>query len=144
MIRGLVDGAEILFTNEYESYLLMQKTGWSADEVLDRVGVRVTTHGADGTVVERAGEADVRVPVVPATTVADPTGVGDAFRAGFLSARSWGLEVERAAQVGSLLATLCLETVGTQEYTLDRDDALARLEKTYGEAAATEVAAHLS
>jgi adenosine kinase len=111
--------------------------------VLMRVAVRITTHGADGAVIAQPSEADVRVPVVPAASVADPTGVGDAFRAGLLSARSWGLSWERAAQVGSLLATLCLETTGTQEYSLDRDDALNRLGTAYGAAAAEEIAPHL-
>src|SRR3954468_4486672 len=142
-VRALVEGADVLLTNAYESALTEHKTGWSPDEVLARVGGRVTTHGGDGTVVEVAGEA-VKVPVVPARAVADPTGGGDAFRAGFLAGRSWGLGLERAAQVGSLVATLCLETVGTQEYTVDRDDALRRLTGTKGDAAAEDVAAHLT
>jgi adenosine kinase len=142
-VRALVDGADVLLTNAYESALTERKTGWSADEVLDRVGIRVTTHGAAGAVVEQRGEPALTVPVVPAGEVRDPTGGGDAFRAGFLSARAWGLGLERAAQVGSLLATLCLETVGTQEYAVHRDDALERLERAYGPDAAAEVAPHL-
>jgi adenosine kinase len=141
-VRALVEGADVLLTNAYESALTEHKTGWSAEEVLARVGVRVTTHGGDGTVVETAGDV-VKVPVVPARTLADPTGGGDAFRAGFLAARSWGLALERSAQVGSLVATLCLETVGTQEWTLDRDDALQRLTAAYGADAAVEIAPHL-
>ena len=142
-VRTLIDGAELLVTNAYEAAMVEHKTGWSADDVLKRVAVRVTTHGADGAQIARPGQADVVVPVVVARSIADPTGVGDAFRAGLLSARSWGLEWERAAQVGSLLATLCLETTGTQEYTFDRADALGRLESTYGADAASAIAAHL-
>ena len=141
-VRALVEGADVLLTNAYESALTEHKTGWSADEVLARVGVRVTTHGGDGTVIETAADT-VKVAVVPARTLADPTGGGDAFRAGFLAARSWGLSLERSAQVGSLVATLCLETVGTQEWTLDRDDALQRLTAAYGADAAVEIAPHL-
>jgi adenosine kinase len=141
-VRALIDGADVLLTNAYEAALTEHKTGWSAAEVLDRVGVRVTTHGADGVVIDRAGE-QTRVGVVPARNLADPTGGGDAFRAGFLSGRSWGLSLERAAQVGSLLATLCLETVGPQEYDVHRDDALARLTEAYGDEAAAEIAPHL-
>ncbi len=142
-VRALVDGAEVLLTNAYESALTERKTGWSSDEVLRRVGVRVTTHGADGTLVEQVGEASIRVPVVPARTVADPTGGGDAFRAGFLVGRSRHLSLERSAQLGSLVATLCLETVGTQEYVVQRADAEHRLAEAYGAAAAAEIAAHL-
>ena len=141
-VRTLIDGADVLLTNAYEAALTEHKTGWSAAEVLDRVGVRVTTHGADGVVIDQGGE-QTKIGVVPARQLADPTGGGDAFRAGFLSGRSWGLSLERAAQIGSLLATLCLETVGTQEYDVDRDDALARLNEAYGADAAADIAAHL-
>jgi len=77
--------------------------------------------------------------VVPAERIADPTGVGDGFRAGFLAALAWGLPPQRCAQVGCLLATLVLETVGTQEYALGHADFLDRLAQTYGEDAAMDV-----
>ena len=143
-IRKLIDGATYLFTNEYESALTEQKTGWSPEEILDRVKVRVTTHGAKGVVIERKGEPAISVPVVPVTEKRDPTGVGDGFRAGFLAGLSWDLPYERCAQIGSLIATYVLETVGPQEYTLDRTAVLARLTETYGEEAAAEIGAHLS
>lgn len=143
LIRSLVEGAAYLFSNEYEAALIAQKTGWSDEEVLSRVGIRVITHGKDGVRVERAGADPVQVPVVPAHTVADPTGVGDAFRAGFLAGLAWGLSLERCAQVGCLLATHVLETVGTQEYRLEPQRALERFAEAYGEEAAGEVAAHL-
>jgi len=143
-IRALVDGATYLFTNEYEAGLVHAKTGWSDAEVLDLVGTRLTTHGAKGVVVQRKGEPDLHVDVVPANEVADPTGVGDGFRAGFLAATAWGLGLERACQVGALLATHVVETVGPQEYVITREGFLARLAGTYGEEAAAEVAPHLS
>jgi adenosine kinase len=142
-IRRLVDGAALLLTNAYEAALTEHKTGWTGGQVLEKVGVRVTTHGKDGSTVESAGSEPILVPVVPAEKTADPTGVGDAFRAGFLSGRAWGLSLERSAQVGSLLATLCLETVGTQEYAVDPVRDLKRLRTAYGEEAAEEIAAHL-
>jgi adenosine kinase len=115
----------------------------SAAEVLAAVGTRVTTHGGDGVVIQQTDQDDIRVPVVPATKIVDPTGVGDAFRAGFLAARSWGLGLERAAQLGSLLATYCLESLGPQEYAFDKTAGQARLGEVYGEAAAGEIAARL-
>ncbi len=143
-IRAMVTGARYLFCNEYEKGLLEQKTGWSDAEVLEHVDVRITTHGARGVLIEAPKEnVRLEVPVVPATTIADPTGVGDAFRAGFLAGLSWDLPFERAAQVGSLLATLVLETVGPQEYEVDSEDLLARFRSTYGDEAADEVAPHL-
>jgi len=144
LIRSLVEGAAYLFSNEYEAALIAQKTGWSDEEVLSRVGIRVITHGKDGVRVEQAGADPVQVPVVPARTVADPTGVGDAFRAGFLAGLAWGLSLERCAQVGCLLATHVLETVGTQEYRLEPQRALERFAEAYGEEAAGDVAGHLA
>ncbi len=91
LIRDLIDGAEILFSNEYESALIEKKTGWSADEVLDRVGTWVVTLGAQGVRVERSGQEPIVVAAVPEIEKVEPTGVGDAFRAGFLAALEWGL-----------------------------------------------------
>ncbi|WP_462186315.1 MULTISPECIES: carbohydrate kinase family protein [unclassified Frankia] len=142
-IRELVVGAAYLFCNEYEKALLASKTGWSDEEILARVGVRVTTHGKDGAVIEAPESDPIRVPVVPARATPDPTGVGDAFRAGFFAGRSWDLSLERSAQVGSLLATLVLETIGTQEYTVEPSEVLKRLTEAYGSDAAAEIAEHL-
>jgi adenosine kinase len=144
MVRQLVDGAAYLFTNDYEAALVSRKTGWSSDEVRARVGVRVTTHGREGVVVERRGSGAVKVPAALTEAVADPTGVGDGFRAGFLAGLAWGLPDERCAQVGCVLATLVLETVGTQEYGLGRAVLLDRVAAAYGDAAAADVAPHLN
>ncbi len=126
-IKQLVDGAAYLFSNEYEAGLIEQKTGWTSDEVLARVGVRVTTLGKNGARIEVArASPPIEVPCPAEELKADPTGVGDAFRAGFLSGLTWGLSHERCAQIGSLLATYVIETVGTQEYDLAQQHFLAR------------------
>ncbi len=143
-IRLLVDGAAYLFTNEYEAALTEQKTGWSSDEILDRVGTRVTTLGPNGVRIERRGEAMIQVPTPKETHKADPTGVGDAFRAGFLAGLAWGLPLQRCAQVGSLLATHVIESIGTQEYELARRSFLLRIREAYGDQAAEEIGAHIS
>lgn len=142
-IRHLVDGARYLFSNEYEAALLEQKTGWSPDEVLSRVEVRITTLGKRGSRIERAGEPPVAVPAAGEPAGVDPTGVGDAYRAGFLAGLGWGLPLERSAQLGSLLATYVLETVGTQEYELSRSDVLRRMAVAYGEDAAADIEPHV-
>jgi adenosine kinase len=142
-IRLLIDGAAYLFTNEYEAALTEQKTGWSADEILDRIGTRVTTLGPNGVRIERRGEAMLHVPTPRETHRADPTGVGDAFRAGFLAGLAWGVSLQRCAQVGSLLATHVIESVGTQEYELARHAVMLRIREAYGDLAAREIGAHI-
>ncbi|HWM05725.1 MAG TPA: carbohydrate kinase family protein [Actinophytocola sp.] len=135
-IRELVDGASYLFTNEYERTLLTYKTGWADTDVLDRIGTWVTTHGRLGVTIESCERPTVTVPVVAPRGRTEPTGVGDGFRAGFLAGIERGLDQERAAQLGCMLATLVLETVGTQEYTIDPTSCAQRLAQTYGVAAA--------
>ncbi|MFE9553418.1 carbohydrate kinase family protein [Streptomyces sp. NPDC006692] len=142
-IRTLLEGATYLFSNEYEKGLIENKTGWSDEEILAKVGHRVTTLGSRGVRIEKAGAEPIVVGVPEEEAKVDPTGVGDGFRAGFLTGLSWGVGHERAAQLGCMMATLVIETLGTQEYTLRRAHFMDRFTKAYGEEAAAEVRAHL-
>jgi adenosine kinase len=141
-VRALVDGAAYLFCNEYEEALIERKSGWGGADVLERVQVRITTLGPAGARVERSGEPPLVVGPVPEQRKADPTGTGDAFRAGFLAAIGWGLSLERAAQLGNLLAVTVLEADGPQEYELKPALVAERLASVYGQEAAAEIAAH--
>jgi adenosine kinase len=141
-VRALVDGAAYLFCNEYEEALIERKSGWGGADVLERVQVRITTLGPAGARVERSGEPPLVVGPVPEQRKADPTGTGDAFRAGFLAAIGWGLSLERAAQLGNLLAVTVLEADGPQEYELKPALVAERLASVYGQQAAAEIAAH--
>jgi adenosine kinase len=143
-VLRLVDGAAYLLTNDYEKSLLESKTGLSDADVLDRVAIRVTTLGKHGVEITGSSIDRIHVPIAREIKAYDPTGVGDGFRAGFFSALSWGLGLERAAQVGALLATLVLETVGTQEYEVRPDIFVKRLAESYGDEAADEVRVHLA
>ncbi len=143
-IQGLVDGAEFLFTNEYEAHLTELKTGWSHDEILSRVGTRVITRGADGVTIDRQGEPTISVGVAREVRRADPTGVGDAFRAGFLTGLAADLSLRHCAELGSMLATYVIETVGTQEYVLGKARFLERLAEAYGQESAAEIGHHIT
>lgn len=140
-VCALIDGSAYLFCNEYEEALIERKSGRTAAQILDNVGVRITTLGPAGAKIERAGETPVLVGPVPETRKADPTGTGDAFRSGFLAAVAWGLSLERAAQLGNMLAVHVLETVGPQEYELKPGALAERFAAVYGPAAAAEVSA---
>ena len=142
-IRRLVEGARYLMTNDYEWELLRQKTGWTEAQVAERVDIRITTLGEHGVQIVGRDCGDLKVGVVPETGKVDPTGVGDAFRAGFLAATAGGLSLERAAQLGSLIAVQVLETDGGQEWIWDRAHGLERLRDAYGPDAATEIDAIL-
>ena len=142
-IKELIEGAAYLFTNTYERGLLERKTGWGEEDVLERVGVSVMTRGAKGVTVQRPGQPVITVTPPQELTKADPTGVGDAFRAGFLAGVQWGGSDERAAQIGCMLATLVIESVGTQEHELEPETFLERFSEAYGPDSAAEVADHV-
>ena len=142
-VLGLVDGADYLMTNEYEKSLLQSKAGLTDEQLLDRVKVRVTTLGKQGVEIVGREIGTIRVPIAREIQAVDPTGVGDGFRAGFFAALGWGVGLERAAQVGCLLATLVLENFGGQEYEVRRDLFVKRLAESYGDAAAEDVRPHL-
>ena len=142
-LRAFIDGADYLFSNDYEWELLQRKTGWSETDILDRVGMRITTLGEKGVEIVAKDGTALHIGAVPETEKVDPTGVGDGFRAGFFTGLSAGLGLERAAQLGSLIAVLVLETVGPQEWTFDRAAAMKRIGATYGAEAAAEIDAAL-
>jgi adenosine kinase len=117
-LRAGVEGALALFVNDYEFSLLQKKTCLSAENILGRVGFTVVTLGELGSTIYAQGK-EYHVPVVPPEQIADPTGVGDAYRGGFLTGYRLGFNWELCGQMGALAATYCLERSGTQgqEYT---------------------------
>ena len=142
-IKLLIDGASYLFLNEYELALAMQKTGWTDREILERVKYRVVTLGSMGAKVESAAGEFVQVGCPKEKAKIDPTGVGDSFRSGFIAGLAWGLSHERCAQLGALIATYVIETLGTQEYRFTPAEFVARFAESYGQSAADEIAVHL-
>ena len=140
----LVRGARYLFTNEYERGLLIRKTGIPASEILQSVGAWVTTLGPGGATVAVAGQPPIHVPAAAVRWKADPTGAGDAFRAGFLAGAAYGLGTERSAQLGCVMAALVLETSGTQDYTVHPAQFITRVAESYGPAAAADIGTVIS
>ena len=118
-LRAGLDGAEALFVNEYEFALIQKITGLTPAEIHQSVGLVVVTQGKHGTLII-AKDLLYEIPVFPERRIVDPTGVGDAFRGGFLKGYALGLDWETCGRMGSLAATYCLEEEGTQgqSYTL--------------------------
>jgi len=142
-IKRLISGAAYLFMNEYELALAIQKTGWTDAQMLEQVGVRIVTLGSHGAKVEQAGTQTIEVGIAKERAKVDPTGVGDSFRSGFIAGLAWGLNHERCAQLGSMLATYVIETKGTQEYYFTQAEFLERFQNAFGESAASDVETHL-
>lgn len=141
-IKRLIEGATYLFSNEYEDGLISQKTGWTHEQILSKVGTRVITRGSEGASVEVEGHPRIDVGIAPESSRVDPTGVGDAFRAGFVAGLSWQLPLERCAQLGSVLSSYVIASVGPQEYRFN-GTFLSRFEEAYGPDAAGDVAPYV-
>ena len=130
-IMNGIDGAEAVFANDYEFQLICSKTGCSETDIVQKANVLVVTLGGEGSrVVTREGE--LRVPVVPAETVKDPTGAGDAYRAGYIKGLLSGKEPSDCARLGSAVAVYAVEAEGTQEHTFTLEDVSRRYVTTYG------------
>lgn len=111
-----MEGAYFLFCNEYEFGLICKKTGWNLEQILRHVRVVVVTRGKDGADLYTDSE-HVFIPTVPERQVVDPTGVGDAFRGGFLVGYSHGFDWKLCGEIGSLAAVYCLEQKGPQAHS---------------------------
>lgn len=142
-VVSLLEGASMLFNNEYEAALIRERTGWDDEQVLSVVSTRVTTLGGKGARIDQLGSEPKFVGCPTERARLDPTGVGDAFRAGFMAGMAWDLPFERCAEVGAMLATCVIETVGTQEYGFDPAEFTSRLGEAFGAESASEVGRRL-
>ncbi len=125
-----VDGAWMLVVNDYECGLIQKMTGWNESDLQRHVEVLVITRGEHGATIFNDG-LQVDVPVVPPRQIADPTGVGDAFRGGFLRGVMAGWPWALCGQLGALAATYCLEQVGTQNHYYTRAEFLTRFRQHF-------------
>ena len=124
-LRKGIEGALALFVNDYEYALIQKITGLNSEPILKRVQFMVVTRGESGaTIFSREGE--VHIPVVAPQKIADPTGVGDAFRGGFITAYGLGLDLKTCGRMGVLAATYCLENQGPQGHSYTIQEFIAR------------------
>jgi adenosine kinase len=117
-LREAVGGALCFISNDYELSQFVQLSGWSLEALYQHVQVVVTTLGPDGVLLDLHGEK-LLIPAIPVAEVLDPTGAGDAFRAGLLKGRSMGIEWDICCQMGAVAATYAIEQYGTQEHYMD-------------------------
>jgi adenosine kinase len=130
-LREGVIGAQSVFVNEYEFELLQKHTGMTPDEIIHSVGYLVVTLGAKGAAVYADGRV-YSIPSVKPKEILDPTGVGDAFRGGFVRGQHLGLDWETCGRIGSLAAAYCLETRGPQEHSYTCEEFVERYQQNFG------------
>ena len=127
----LVDQAPVLVCNDYEAELIADKTGLTLEQLALRVDTLIVTRGAEGSWVHQGGERHAVAPVA-AAEVKDPTGCGDAYRAGLLLALAKGLPLLQGAQLGSVLGSIKIAVQGCQNHKPTRDEIRASYESHYG------------
>jgi adenosine kinase len=127
----LIDGSALYIVNDYEWSLTLEKIGCSEDELFSRCDAVVITKGVEGSVIHSGGER-IEIPPVVASNVVDPTGCGDAYRAGLIAGRARGLSFEVAGRMASLLGSYQVEVEGTQNLVFDLDGFRARYEREFG------------
>jgi len=131
-IQAGIEAAELLIVNEYEMAVLVEKTGWTQAQILEKVTVCVVTLGEKGSYLYQGlNKEQTAIPALKVTQVVDPTGAGDAFRAGFLYGYARDLELQTCVQLGSTLAASAIEHQGTQTYTVALEQLLARCRQSY-------------
>ncbi len=131
-LRGAMEGAYALTVNDYELEMIKQKTGLDEQELMERVGMLIVTRGAEGsTLMSRDRRVDS--PVAPPNGQIEPTGVGDAFRAGLIVGLVRDYPWEVTARLGALAATYALEQTGTMSHRYTLPEFVARYRENFGE-----------
>jgi adenosine kinase len=130
-IREGIVGAGLVICNDYEFELIRQKTGLDENDVLALAGVLIVTKGENGSSVMQPG-SQIDVPAVTPSRIADPTGVGDAYRGGFMKGLALGAGYDVCAQLGSVAATYALEHLGGSSHAYTRAEFKARYEEHFG------------
>jgi adenosine kinase len=129
-LARFVGQATWVTVNDYEWQLLQQKTGWSVGELTQRVAALIVTRGAAGSVIyTRDGE--LAIPSAPAAAVVDPTGCGDAYRAGLIHGLLHGLDWPSTGHIASLMGAIKVESRGTQNHRFTRAEFAARLASAF-------------
>ena len=132
-LLGFVERATWIAVNDYEAQLLAERTGLGPAELARRVKALIVTRGGEGSVIH-AGGREIAIPAVPADAVVDPTGCGDAYRAGLIWGLQQGLDWETTGRVASLMGSIKIAQAGTQHHVFTRDEFGQRFRAAFGRA----------
>jgi adenosine kinase len=134
-IVDMMNGASILISNDYELEMIVQKTGLAKTDILERVDYLITTLGEKGSLI-CSKDASITISAATAEEVADPTGAGDAYRAGIIKGLVTGKSIVEAAQMGSTCASFSVEKKGTQEHQFELEKFWQRYKMNFGKPSA--------
>ena len=132
-LKRFIDQATWVAVNDYEGQMLQERTGWSADQIATHVEALIVTRGGDGSSIF-AGGKEIEIPPVKPTEILDPTGCGDAYRAGLVHGITRGMSWEDTGRLASLLGSIKIAHRGTQNHELTPDAVVGAFEAAFGHA----------
>ena len=130
-LRAFIDRAAWVAVNDYEGSLLAERTGWTLGQIAGRVRALIVTRGASGSWIFTGGER-LEIPVAPAERIADPTGCGDAYRAGLLFGIERGIDWPTTGRIAALLGAIKIAHHGPQQHQLAAGEFAERFEQAFG------------
>ena len=130
-LLGFVARSSWVAVNDYEGQMLQERTGWGPDEIANRVRAYIVTKGAEGSVIRAGGKQHV-IPTAKPHAVKDPTGCGDAYRAGLVFGLMNELDWETTGRIASLMGSIKIAHSGTQSHRFDMNEFKQRFSAAYG------------
>jgi adenosine kinase len=130
-LQRFVELAAVVAVNDYEGQMLMQRCGWSEADIAGRVDALIVTRGADGSTIHANGRV-YDIPAARPDSIVDPTGCGDAYRAGLLHGLMAGADWETTGRIASLMGAIKVASAGTQNHSFDRESFRSRFEENFG------------
>lgn len=132
-LKKMVSQADFVIGNDYEIKLLQERTGWSEEEILQNTEVLIITLGEKGSVIKTSSGEKITVGVCAPLSADDPTGAGDAYRAGFFVGFERGFDLRTCGQMGAVAASYSVETYGTQTHKFTKEEFEQRYQKAFGD-----------
>jgi adenosine kinase len=131
-LKRFIEQATWVTVNDYESELMQERTGWTAAEIAGQVEALIVTLGGDGSMIYTS-DGVIEIPTASTQAVVDPTGCGDAYRAGLLYGLMNDLSWESSGRMASLCGAIKIESAGTQNHSFTLDAFAARYAETFGQ-----------
>ena len=132
-LRKMIARSRMVIGNDYEMAVLVKRTGWSVPRLAAKTEVLITTLGEKGSLLQTRKGESIKIASCPPAKLTDPTGAGDAFRAGFLAGLEKNYALKTCARMGSVAASFAIEKYGTQEHAFCRAEFCKRYKSTYNE-----------
>lgn len=132
-LKRFIEQATYVAVNDYEGAVLTERTGWTPEQIAEKVDALIITRGGKGSDIYTGGKV-IHIPTATADDVVDPTGCGDAYRGGLIYGLQQGYDWETTGRIASLMGSIKIAVRGPQNYSIDKADFARRYEAAFGDA----------